>query len=162
LLAACINTGFRSECVEAELVLAIGNGTGCLPLSIATEWSVLRSYGGEIDDRICGILPDRIALVGAAGLARVAIARSVALCFGGGRRELCPAVAIPIIDQASVFESIGLFKSFCTLTTCALNGVERFMLTLQVAVQVSTVIVLKTRLGLYCKDLGLSSLKHPT
>jgi len=36
------------------------------------------------------------------------------------------------------------------------------MLTLQVAVQVSTVIVLKTRLGLYCKDLGLSYLKHPT
>lgn len=123
MLAACVNTGFRSESVKAELVLAIGNGPGCLPLSIATEWSVLRSYGGEIDSRICGILPHRIALVGAAGLARVAIARSVALCFGGGRRELCAAVAIPIVDQASVFESIGLFKSFCMLTTCALNGV---------------------------------------
>lgn len=120
-----IQTGSRGEGVEVELVLAIGNGTGAgTVISIAAELRVLRSYCSIIDGWIRIILPDGITLVGTTGFTRVAVARSIAICLRGRFRQLCAAVAISIIDQGSVFESIGLLELFCTLGTCSLNRIK--------------------------------------
>jgi hypothetical protein len=94
------------------------------------------------------------ALVLTAHLALIAVAGGVAVGLGSGSKEHRTTEILFKIFQTSISKSVRLFQWLFPLTICPVMRCRRSMLTSQIAVQISTVIVLKFRFGLYCKVMG--------
>ena len=108
LLAALSLAGLGGESVGRKLVLALGYGAVIDTLSIAAPRGVGRTDRVWVVSRVRWILPYREESIGTTGLARVAVAGSIAIGGRGRGGQVCPTLTVTIVNQPGIWITIRL------------------------------------------------------